>query len=174
MAGRFQPEQLPTADQIRRAIELYLSKAYDGPPPPSVQQLLPPERFETAAYLMSDSAERTPDTDNIQKVRSFALRLGNHMYRHMKLRISRPPRERVYVFTVDSHDEFLKAPPGSPDHRALEELKQHNGKVTAAVAAAWDAAKLPTERSFLRQKIRQAKQKKITNTQPRPGKDARP
>ena len=52
---------------------------------------------------------------------------------------------------------FLHAPPGSPDFDALERLKRHNAATAAAILADWQAEKLPTERDYLRRKIRQAR-----------------
>jgi UDP-N-acetylmuramoylalanine-D-glutamate ligase len=58
---------------------------------------------------------------------------------------------------VDSHDVMLVAPPGSPDHEALEQLKTANAEIVADVSKAWDAAGLMTERNYLREKIRQVR-----------------
>ncbi len=151
---------LPTVDQIRLAIELYLTEAYGERRPESIAPLLPVGDFGAADYRMSDAFERTPDGSSLEEVRSFALRLGNAQYRHMKLRISRPPREDIYLFVVDAHDEFLNAPVGSPDRDALEGLKRHNADVARSVGAAWDSAGLPTEKDFLRRKIVQVRRRK--------------
>ncbi len=151
---------LPTAAQIHRAIALYLAEAYGDQWPPAVEELLPGDQFDPAVYLMGDATERTPRESRLSDVRSFSLRLGNAAYKHMKLRISRPPRQQAYLFVVDSHDEFLQAPVGSADYEALEELKRHNMAVALAISTAWGAAGLPTEKNYLRTKIRQAKQAK--------------
>jgi len=153
MTERNSSISLPSADEIRRAVELYLAAAYGDDRPAAVDRLMPGEAFEPGSYLMSDRVERTPDSCGLREVRSFALRLGNRWYPHMKLRISRPPNERVYLFCVDCHDAMLQAPAGSPDGPALEQLKRHNASLAAAIDAAWDAAGLPTEKGFLRRKI---------------------
>ena len=49
--------------------------------------------------------------------------------------------------------------PGSPDYQALEELKTANAEIARDVTTAWDAAGLPTERNYLRGKIRQARKR---------------
>ncbi len=162
MADESQDISLPTAGQIRLAIELYLTEAYEEDRPGSIAPLIPSEEFDPADYLMTDAFERTPDGTGLGEVRSFALRLGNTQYRHMKLRISRPPREAVYMFVVDAHDEFLHAPVGSPDRDALEELKRHNTAVARTIGAAWDSAGLPTEKNFLRRKIKQVRREKAS------------
>jgi hypothetical protein len=82
------------------------------------------------------------------------------MYPHMKLRISRPPRSDEFVFSVDSHDAFLHAQSGASDHEMVEQLKKHNAALAETIMAAWEAQSLPTERSYLRRKLRQAKEEK--------------
>jgi len=148
-----QIDPLPTAGQIRLAIERYLHVAYAGQTPESILALLPPADFVPAQWLMSDSVERDPSSAPLPAVRSFAVRLGNSEYPNMKLRISLPPRDRVYLFSVDSHDGFLHASEGTPDHDALEALKAHNSSIASEVTAAWEAGGLMTERNYLRRKI---------------------
>ena len=156
MGDKKQSCALPSPREIRKAIELYKLRAYGNEWPGGVETLLRPGKFDPAVYLMSESVERTPQGAKLGEVRSFALRLGNALYRHMKLRISRVPNHSIYLFSVDSHDAFLRAAVGSPERSALDELKRHNAKVAAAILTDWDAAHLPTERSFLRGKIKEA------------------
>ena len=159
-ASREKSILLPLAEEIRRAIELYLTHAYGDDVPAATRKLLPGASFDPAEWLMSECAERDPADAPLGRVRSFALRLGNAGYPHMKLRLSRPPKERVFVLSVDSHDAFLRAPPGSRDSRELEELKRSNAGIAVAVHAAWDTAGLLTERTYLRGKIREAERRK--------------
>ena len=152
---------LPRAEDIRRAVEQYLAEAYPrGVPAGVVEKYMPPRGFDPAGWLIGEVSERTPPEVNLDQVRSFALRIGNEDYLHMKLRLTRPPSHGVFLLTVDSHDAFLEAPPGTPDHEALEKLKRKNAAVAAAVAKAWDQAGLPTERNYLRQNIYQARHRK--------------
>ena len=160
---------LPTTDEIRRAIRLYLQHAYGDRPAPAAGKFQTPEDFDPPEWLMSDIVERDPANAPIVNVRSFALRLGNWQYPHMKLRLSRPPNDSVFVFSVDAHDAFLDAPPGSPDRLALEELKHHNSAVAATILSAWDAAGLLTERNYLRRRIRQAQDAKTGQEPQRSG-----
>lgn len=148
---------LPSAEDIQRAIDLYLRHAYGDSPGEKVTSLLPEEGFDPAEFLMSSKVERNPSDAPLEQVRSFTLRLGNAGYPHMKLRLSRPPRGHHLLFSVDSHDAFLHAPPGSPDHDALEELKKHNAAVAKRIAEAWDAAGLLTEQNDLRRHIAEAR-----------------
>ena len=156
---------LPAGKAIREAIGLYLEIAYpDGAPSEIVERFRLPEDIRPADWLMQEFIERDPPGAKFEGVRSFALRLGNRHYPHMKLRISRPPKDPVYLFSVDSHDAFLKAKPGSNDYEPLEELKADNSAITAAVYAAWRRVGLATEKSFLRRKIRQAKAAKVAKS----------
>jgi len=155
-----QSVHLPSPEEIRRAILLYLERAYPDSPPPAARKFIPPESFTPAEWLMSNPIERDPPDAPLEGVRSFALRLGNAGYPHMKLRLSRPPNEGTFFLSVDSHDALLFAPLGSSDARVLEELKRNNAAVASAVHAAWDAAGLLTERSYLRRKILEARQRR--------------
>ncbi|MCY2929386.1 MAG: hypothetical protein NTV86_07790 [Planctomycetota bacterium] len=157
------PRQLPGADQIRLAVELYLARAYPGGAPAPAREFLVPEHARAEEWLMNALTERDPPDAPLSEVRSFVLRIGNEQYPHMKVRISCPPLERSYLFSVDAHDACLQVPPTSPDYAPLEELKRYNARLVAAVTAAWDAASLPTERNYLRWKIAQSKGKR---TQP--------
>ena len=149
---------LPTGEQVRRAVGLYLDHAYGGEVPQGEKRLIPADGFDPPAWLMSGVVERDPANAPLANVRSFALRLGNCVYPNMKLRLSRPPNDPVYVFSVDSHDVFLTAAANSPDYAALEELKRANAAMASAITAAWDAAGLLTDKNYLRQKIQQAKE----------------
>ena len=156
--GNQKPPGLPSDDEVRRAIGLYVKKAYgDAAVPPAAQRLIPPAAFRPEEWLMSVFIERDPASAPLEAVRSFALRLGNAGYPHMKLRISRPPRDPVFVFSVDSHDAFLCAAKDSPDYQPMEALKRNNAAIASAVQAAWEADGLLTERTYLRRKINQAK-----------------
>ena len=148
---------LPSANDLSRAIDIYLRHAYPDGPGEQVKAVLPAESFDPVDYLMSDKVQRDPSNAPLGTVRSFALRLGNVLYPHMKLRLSRPPNDDVFILSVDSHDAFLFAPAGSSDSQALEELKKTNMSIASAVMNAWDAAGLLTERNYLRRKIHQAR-----------------
>ncbi len=149
---------LPPAQAIRQAILIYLEHAYGPEFPEKTRRFLPEGDFSPEAWLMSDIAERDPADAPLAIIRSFALRIGNFGYPHMKLRLSRPPRDAVFLFSVDAHDAFLSAPAGSPDFAMLEELKRHNATIAAAIMSAWNDAGLPTERNYMKDKIRQAAQ----------------
>ncbi|MCD4823727.1 MAG: hypothetical protein K8S55_03910 [Phycisphaerae bacterium] len=153
---------LPTPEQLHRALDIYLTHAYMGSPPPEpATELLPGEGdFDQAGWIMGEMVERDPADAPLEKLRSAAFRLGNTFYPNMKFRMSRPPKSPDFIFSVDCHDAVLQAPEGSADHKMLEELKAHNVKLADAIHAEWDQAGLPTEKNYFRYKILQAKRRK--------------
>ena len=161
---------LPSTDQLRKAMEIYLSYAYEGPPPEPAINLIPPEDCDAAEWLMSDVSQRDPADAPLANVRSFALRLGNRYYPHMKLRLSCPAGGGKYLLSVDCHDAFLRCPPGSGEAPAIEDLKRKNAAIASAIHAAWDEAGLPTERNYLREKIMQARARHDDEGPPLPGR----
>jgi hypothetical protein len=149
---------LTTAD-VRCAIDVYLAGAYGQSVPEAIRERYAvPEGVELAQWLMSDVTERTPADADFDDVRSFALRIGNVSYPHMKLRLSRPPGRRELVLSVDAHDAMLRAPEGSPDAEILETLKATNACIGSEIRAAWEREGLMTEKTFLRQQIAQCRQ----------------
>jgi hypothetical protein len=151
--------KLPTPQEVRQGVEIYLQYAYEGSgPPEQIQPLLPPEGdFDVAEWLSGEMIERDPPQAGLDQIKTADVRLGNVVYPNMKFRLSRLPNEPTFVFSVDSHDAVLQAPAGSPDAAMLEELKAHNATVNAAILKAWDEAGLPTERNYLRRKLQEAK-----------------
>lgn len=153
---------LPSAEELLRAVTIYLRHAYPSDRVRAPDSLLPENGFDPAAYLMSEKAQRDPSSAPLDNVRSFSLRLGNWQYPHMKLRLSRPPNDDVFVFSVDAHDAFLFAPGGGGDAVALEELKKNNSLISSAIMNSWDADGLLTERNYLRRRIHQTRRLKTT------------
>jgi hypothetical protein len=149
---------LPLPAVLGDAIDMFLARAYpDGVGEQVSAKFTVPDDGELARWLIETVGEPEPADGDIDSVRSIALRLGNAFYPNMKLRLTRPPGNELFLLMVDSHDVMLAAPVGSSDHQALEELKTANAAIAADVTSAWDAAGLPTERNYLRDKIRQAR-----------------
>ena len=157
MSGPSDQSPLPAASDISRAIDIYLEVAYEGQASTATASVKPSADGDPRVWLMSDRLERDPPDAPLGGVRSFALRLGNKFYPHMKLRLSHPPKELAYLFTVDSHDSFLHAADGSGEEEALEEMKRRNARITERIMWLWERAGLETERTYLRRKIREAR-----------------
>ncbi len=151
---------LPSVTQIRLAIDLFCRQAYPkGTPAHVADKFAVADDCDIAQWLMSDVAERDPADVPVSQVRSFALRIGNESYPNMKLRLTRPGKQDVLLFSVDAHDEFLLAPPGSPDYEALEELKKVNSAIVSAVETAWAGEGIATEKTHLRHAIEDARKR---------------
>ncbi len=150
---------------VARAIELYLATAYGETVPEAIRErFLVPECMDLPTWLMTDVAERSPAEASFEDVRSFALRIGNAMYPHMKLRLSRPPGWSILILSVDAHDAMLQAPEGSADAAVLETLKANNARMVSEIMAAWEEAGLPTEKTFLRGQIEHCRQEMDKDT----------
>ena len=148
---------LPDVGQLREAVGIFLAHAYPQGPPAAAERFMPTEDADPRRWLMGELVERKEPDAPLERVRSFSLRIGNSLYPHMKLRLTRVGDPGACVMTVDSHDAMLHAPPESDDFAELESLKRHNAAVALAIVEAMDAAGLPTDRSFLRERIRHAK-----------------
>jgi hypothetical protein len=139
-------EELPP-EETWRAIEIYLSHAYPGPPPAAVYvkverlKLLPPES------LYSDSAF---ERDSASPPNKLSLRLGNRYYPHMKLTIERAPDKLSFLFKADTHDSHCCPSPDSREHAAFRQLMDANQKIAQAIETAWAEQRLPTFKTFLR------------------------
>jgi len=145
-------------EDLRCAVRLFIENAYDADPPSSALRYLPPQDDAGVnALLMGDLVERLPPAAPFDAVKTFNLRIGCRHYRHLKLRISRIGPQATFVFMVDSHDSFLVVEPESPDFAGLQELKRRNADLVASIASAWESAGVTTERNFMREMIRQAK-----------------
>lgn len=156
--------QLPTPDQLHCAIDIYLDHAYEGNLPEASREYLPEKgEFDVAEWIMGEMVERDPPSAPLEIVRSATFRLGNTFYPNMKFRISRPPNDIMFIFSVDCHDAILSAKIDSPDFAMIEELKAQNATLAEKILADWEKAQLPTERNYLRYKIKQAKKRSASS-----------
>jgi len=161
MTGKDPLKSPPPAGQIGQAIELYMRHAYGPDRPQRALKLLPPEGdFDPAAYLAGEKVERPANPPEPGHGEWFAIRLGNSMYPHMKLKVVYLPAKEAWLFNVDSHDTFVEAPRGSPDSAELVRLKEFNASVAEAVEADWDRAGLLTQKGLLRRTIQAKRQRR--------------
>jgi hypothetical protein len=139
--------QKPSPAAVWKAIDAYVAVAYPDRPTATVAARLatlravPEHEFFTSAAL-----ERTPKDDPTR----FDLRLGNQWYPHMKLCIQRSPDGKGHLFCADTHDRHIQPAPGSRDYEAFRELMEKNRVIAAQIESAWEAAGLPTFKSYLR------------------------
>jgi len=149
---------LPPPAQVWRAIELYLALAYEGVSTPhAVQQRLdelhhqPADHFYDAPVLEHDAdAAGVPSDKSLGPRPKFRLRLGNSFYPHMKLILDPRPDGQGYLFRADTHDLHCCPAPASPEYQIFRRLMQQNQQLAGRIEQAWDAAGLPTFKSFLR------------------------
>jgi hypothetical protein len=156
---------LPDAETIHKAVDIYMKHAWITPPGEMFTSQLPPQGdFDPAEWIMGEMVEReyVGTERTLAGMKFAAFRLGNTFYPNMKLRLSRIPNSSEFLFSVDSHDAILQAPEGTPDHAMLEELKSANAQIAEAILGEWDATGLMTERNYLRLKIQQTKNRKVS------------
>jgi hypothetical protein len=143
-------------DVLRRAVEVYLSHAYEsGVLPELVQRRLAWDDGVDAGTLLT-----RPPFERVGKAGTgtgaqaiFALRLGNARYPHMKLQIQPWPNAAGFLLSVNTHDQVLSLDPNSPDAPAFRSLQAENQRLKEAIEQAWDQAGLPTFLRYLREYI---------------------
>lgn len=139
---------------LRQAMDLYLNAAYPtGVPQIVAQRIASVQALPETGEVPLDLLERSvPDA-----ACSYALRLGQPLYPHMKLVVDPVPagtcRGHDFLMRVDVHDLHLHAPAGSPDAAWLAGLRQSNNDLKDRIEAAWTAAGLPSFKDFLRQQL---------------------
>lgn len=161
------------AQILQQAVELYLQAAYSGQPGAggggaaipagvlprveAVRRLAPEQQVPLETVLERDPADAIP---------SYALRLGQPMYPHMKLMIDPAPADHGlassaegpdFILRVDSHDRHLHAAPGSPDAAWLAAVRTSNKDLGERIESAWAAAGLPTFKEYLRRHLQERK-----------------
>jgi hypothetical protein len=150
---------------LKQAIDLYVGIVYpnNGAPPAVAERIKPLQALDPQALVPVELLERDP----ANAMPSYALRLGQPLYPHMKLVIEPAPGGAggggEYLMRVDAHDRHLHAPPGSPDAAWLQSIRNSNKDLTERVEAAWSQAGLPTFKDYLR---RQLLARKSTATPP--------
>ena len=143
---------------LHQAMDLYLRVAYPtGVPQVIAQRIGPVQALPDLGEVPLDLLERSvPDAAT-----SYALRLGQPLYPHMKLVVDPIPagtcRGQDFLMRVDVHDLHLHAPAGSPDAAWLASLRQSNNELKEHIEAAWTAAGLPSFKEFLRQQLDERK-----------------
>jgi 3-phosphoshikimate 1-carboxyvinyltransferase len=138
----------PAPESLWRAIEIYLSHAYANRPSRTIQTRVDTLRATSAEQLYSSRLfERSEEAGEIIR---YSLRLGNHLYPHMKLAIDRNQIESQYFFRVDTHDQHVRPPAGAPEEQAFANLMIENQRCAQLIEAAWESVGLPTFKTFMR------------------------
>lgn len=139
--------QKPAADDVWRAIDIYVACAYHGQPPPSAVRA----RLDSLRAAREDFYDISAfEQDAHRPPQKLLLRLGNRFYPHMKLVIERSPDEVHSLFRADTHDRHVRPAANSKEHELFAKLMEDNQRLAEQIEAAWEEAKLPTFKQYLR------------------------
>jgi hypothetical protein len=143
------------ADQLVRAIQLFLEFAYSGSAVPSnrsqFQDLSPAAPMEELLQL--PGVERLPSRLG-EDPGGYSFRIGNAWYPHMKLTVQIYGSAPGYVFGVDTHDMF-NIPANAPDYEEVQKLRLKNQELARQIERAWESDGLPTQNGLLRSYLNQ-------------------
>jgi hypothetical protein len=142
--------RMPSCDQFWQAVEIYLAAAYDGACPPTTRSRVDNLREATPEnFYQSSQFEPVPKEQPVK----YCFRLGNHWYPHMKLVIERAPDDETSLFRADTHDRHIQVSPESKEYAAFCELMGKNQALASRIESDWEAAGVPTFKSFLRRDL---------------------
>ena len=140
----------PSPTAVWRAIDIYMAHAYEGPAPSAVRARLkslqaapPAELFDSPVF----------ERDTAHPACWFSLRLGNHLYPHMKLRVERCPDGSGYLLRVDTHDRHITPSPSAKDRHLFQQLVERNLDMAGAIEHEWVQCGLPVFSEFLRKDL---------------------
>ncbi len=128
--------------QLKRALDIYWRHAW--PRNEDAKPVWVRKPLQSILATFNDESGVTPHA-----CRRFALRLGNHLYPHMKLAIEQCVFGGGYYFLADCHDSDIV--PLGDDAQAWHELRARNFEVKLNIEADWEHAGLPTFRTSSRQ-----------------------
>lgn len=155
---------------FQRAMEMYLAAAY-----PAGGGGVPAAVAERVTAFTGLGAGEVPvgmlEQSVAEAAESWALRLGQPLYPHMKLVVDPVPgaggtgggcRGYDFLLRVDAHDRHLHAPPSSPDAAWLAGIRASNKALVDKIEGDWAAAGLPTFKEYLRNQL-EARKKAAAN-----------
>ena len=146
----------PDPAHVLRAINVYVTDAYDAPPPLAVRSMLATVRDWVGPLYMCPSFVKSDDGAGRPR---YSLRLGNRHYPHMKLVIEPGPGSGAgYLFKADTHDRHVCPKPESTEFAAFRALMEDNQKLAQRIEDDWAAAGLPTFKTFLRDDLARRQQ----------------
>jgi hypothetical protein len=136
------------ADDLKRAIEIYLEEAWGATPCPRLPKLPDTEGLRVDALLppkLPGIFRHEPARPPEKIVDEYTLQLGNQRYGLMKLVLGEHLIVGEYFLSVDTHDWMFKPDASDPDEqRAWEETLRYNAGLKERVERRWNEAKLPT------------------------------
>jgi hypothetical protein len=139
------PCKLPEPALVNKAIEIYLSHAYESSPPLATRSMLNLLKTWGGEFYAAPAFARTGEPGCPR----LTIRLGNSSYPHMKLALEPAPNGESYLFKADSHDKHLCPAQSDPDYAAFMDLRAKNQKVVEKIEQAWAEAGIPTFKTYL-------------------------
>jgi CheY-like chemotaxis protein len=136
------------ADDLKRAIAIYLEEAWGATPCPRLPKL-PEVKGETVDALLPPKLagvfRHEPARPPEKIVDEYTLQLGNERYGLMKLVLGEHLIVGEYFLSVDTHDWMFKPDDSDPaEQRAWEETLQYNAALKERIERRWNEAHLPT------------------------------
>jgi len=127
---------------VRRAVAIYLDKAFHGTEAPRCRARL--AELEEASTLQELFARfERPSASEGAVLQRYTLRLGNRRYPFMKFVVQEYLVDEEYFFSVDTHDD-IDVRSDSPDYFAWVDLKKQNLEMKREIEEAWAREGLPT------------------------------
>ena len=149
------PDDRPDPTQVWKAIDLYMSDAYPSQePPPTVRSLIALLRAWVGPLLNAPPFVKGGDAQRPK----FSLRLGNHVYPHMKFVVEPGPNNGRYLFKADTHDRHVCPPQDSPEFADFRKLMDENQRLSERIENDWAEQGLPTFKSLLREDLARRQQ----------------
>jgi len=146
--------QLPDPSQVLSAIETYISIAYDGSPPTAVRSQVSTLRSWAGPFFAAPVFAATGDPSAQRRT----LRLGNHLYPHMKLALEIAPGGGEYLFKADTHDRHICPAASDPEYEPFVKLMSANQQIAERIEAAWAKQGIPTFKTYLQQDLARRQQ----------------
>ncbi|HSI35594.1 MAG: hypothetical protein ACAI43_24065 [Phycisphaerae bacterium] len=140
----------PDPSIVWKAIDAYMSAAYPGPAPSGVRARLDTLKALDAASFYESAVFESRGEPGHERL---LLRLGNKVYPHMKLVIERRPDRHGFLFRADTHDAHCCPAPASREYASFRALMEANQTIGQAIDAAWEAAGLPTFKTYLKEDL---------------------
>jgi chemotaxis family two-component system response regulator PixH len=127
-----------TPDQLAHAVRIYWKHAW--PVGSGVCPALPDWSDLNTREVLTRFVDESENSAHACK--RYVLRLGNHIYPHMKFAVEQCVCGGDFYFLSDCHDDAI-APPTS-DILVWNALRSRNYAIKLAIEADWKAAGLPT------------------------------
>jgi hypothetical protein len=149
----------PPRDDVMRAVDVYLSIAYDGDPTTIVKSMLATLKTWGGPFYRAPVFAAVASASGGAESPRYAMRLGNRGYPHMKLVLEPAPDGSKYLFKADTHDRHICPTQGTPEYEPFVDLMKQNQELAEEIETAWSEQGLPTFKAYLREDLARRKGK---------------